>query len=83
MIVLAFAVNLLSARPDVPAAAGRPAAPAQGTDSMLLAAGILGATVMPHVIYVHSALTPNRIPAADEAERRIVARACAPTCCSP
>ena len=31
-----------------------------GTDSVLLATGILGATVMPHVIYVHSALTPLR-----------------------
>lgn len=74
VIVLAFAVNLLTAQPDVSAAAGGLLPRAQGTDSMLLAAGILGATVMPHVIYVHSALTPNRIPAADEAERRIVAK---------
>jgi len=33
-----------------------------GTDSVLLATGILGATVMPHVIYLHSALTQDRIP---------------------
>ena len=33
-----------------------------GTDSVLLACGILGATVMPHVIYLHSALTQERIP---------------------
>lgn len=32
-----------------------------GSESVLLAAGILGATVMPHVIYLHSALTQNRI----------------------
>ncbi|MGY1750039.1 Nramp family divalent metal transporter [Modestobacter sp. SYSU DS0511] len=31
-----------------------------GSESLLLATGILGATVMPHVIYVHSALTPGR-----------------------
>jgi len=31
-----------------------------GADSLLLATGILGATVMPHVIYVHSALTTGR-----------------------
>ena len=33
-----------------------------GTDSVLLAVGILGATVMPHVVYLHSALTlePDR-----------------------
>jgi len=32
-----------------------------GTESVLLATGILGATVMPHVIYLHSALTQGRI----------------------
>ncbi len=37
---------------------------------MLLAAGILGATVMPHVIYLHSALTRGRIVPRDEAEAR-------------
>ena len=42
----------------------------QGTDSVLLAAGILGATVMPHVIYLHSALTQDRIPPRDDDERR-------------
>ena len=33
----------------------------QGTESVLLAAGILGATVMPHALYLHSALTQDRI----------------------
>jgi manganese transport protein len=32
-----------------------------GTESVLLATGILGATVMPHVIFLHSALTQGRI----------------------
>jgi manganese transport protein len=45
-----------------------------GTDSVLLATGILGATVMPHVIYLHSALTQNRIPAHDDTERRRLLR---------
>jgi manganese transport protein len=36
-----------------------------GTESILLAAGILGATVMPHVIYLHSALTQGRIVTRD------------------
>ena len=40
-----------------------------GGGSVLLAAGILGATVMPHVIYLHSALTQDRIAARDEGER--------------
>jgi manganese transport protein len=45
-----------------------------GTDSILLAVGILGATVMPHVVYLHSALTSKRIPAEDVAERRELLR---------
>jgi manganese transport protein len=39
---------------------------------VLLAAGILGATVMPHVIYLHSALTQKRVVGANtEAKRKI------------
>lgn len=45
-----------------------------GSDSILLATGILGATVMPHVIYLHSALTQNRVVARDDAERRLLLR---------
>src|SRR5438128_1415276 len=41
-----------------------------GNESVLLAVGILGATVMPHVIYLHSALTQNRIVPRDESEAR-------------
>ncbi len=40
-----------------------------GTESVLLATGILGATVMPHVIFLHSALTQGRI-VVHEPERR-------------
>ncbi len=45
-----------------------------GTDSVLLAAAILGATVMPHVIWLHSALTQKRIPLRDDADRRRMLR---------
>jgi manganese transport protein len=45
-----------------------------GTDSILLATGILGATVMPHVIYLHSALTQDRIAARNDDERRRLLR---------
>jgi manganese transport protein len=41
-----------------------------GPESLLLATGILGATVMPHVIYLHSALTCRRDPAHTPAQRR-------------
>ncbi len=45
-----------------------------GASSLYLAVGILGATVMPHVIYLHSALTKGRMPCRDVAERGRVLR---------
>ena len=45
-----------------------------GTDSVMLAVGILGATVMPHVVYLHGALVQRRIPPRDDAERRSLLR---------
>ena len=45
-----------------------------GTESLLLATGIVGATVMPHVIYLHSALTQRRIVGRDDEERRKILR---------
>ena len=41
-----------------------------GTESILLATGILGATVMPHVVFLHSALTQHRIVPKDDAQAR-------------
>jgi manganese transport protein len=45
-----------------------------GTESVLLATGILGATVMPHVIYLHSALTQHRFDPRDDEEKRSLLR---------
>lgn len=45
-----------------------------GPESMLLVVGIIGATVMPHVVYLHSALTQNRIPPETARERRALLR---------
>jgi manganese transport protein len=45
-----------------------------GSGSVLLATGILGATVMPHVIYLHSALTQDRIRPRDNAEKQKLLR---------
>ena len=43
-----------------------------GSDAVLLSVGIIGATVMPHVIYLHSSLTQHRIvPHDDQDKRRI------------
>nr|WP_316047558.1 Nramp family divalent metal transporter [Planococcus glaciei] len=46
----------------------------QGVDSVMLAAGILGATVMPHAIYLHSALTQKRVIGKTEIERKQIFR---------
>ena len=46
----------------------------QGSSSVYLAVGIIGATVMPHAIYLHSALTKGRTPVRNEPERRRVLR---------
>jgi manganese transport protein len=45
-----------------------------GSDSIVLAVGIIGATVMPHVVYLHSALTQKRIVPTDDAERKELLR---------
>jgi manganese transport protein len=42
--------------------------------ALLLAVGIVGATVMPHALYLHSGLTQARMPVRDDAERRQVLR---------
>jgi manganese transport protein len=46
----------------------------QGSNSVMLAVGILGATVMPHVVYLHSALTATRMRTDDLAEKRVLLR---------
>jgi manganese transport protein len=46
----------------------------RGVNSVMLAVGILGATVMPHVVYLHSALTQNRVRTHDDDERRELVR---------
>jgi manganese transport protein len=43
-------------------------------EALLLAVGIIGATVMPHAVYLHSGLTQGRIPVHSDAERRKVLR---------
>ena len=45
-----------------------------GSDSLFLAIGIVGATVMPHVIYLHSYLTQGRVVASGPQEKRAIMR---------
>jgi manganese transport protein len=44
-------------------------------EALMLAVGIIGATVMPHAIYLHSGLTQARIPARNDSERGKIVRA--------
>jgi manganese transport protein len=75
VIVAAFAFEVFLARPSVGGVVTGLFTPRfDGTESVLLGAGILGATVMPHVIYLHSALTQRRIVGVTEVEKRKIFR---------
>ena len=71
VIVLCYLVELFVAPPHWAAFAFHSVVPQlAGPDSVTLAVGIIGATVMPHAIYLHSSLTQLRMPARNDAERR-------------
>jgi manganese transport protein len=75
VIVLAFAFQIFEAQPEGERIlAGLFTPQFAGTESVLLAAGILGATVMPHVIYLHSALTQRRVVGRTEEEKKKIFR---------
>jgi manganese transport protein len=74
VILLGFLYDTLRIGADGGGVAGGFIPGFAGGDSILLATGILGATVMPHVIYLHSALTQNRLQARDAEERRRLLR---------
>ncbi len=75
VIVVAFVVQVALAQPDPIEVGQHLVVPGfDGTESLLLAAGILGATVMPHVVYLHSALTQGRIRGRSAAELRQIQR---------
>jgi len=74
VVLLGFLYQAWEIGPDASEAAKGFIPHFAGTDSVLLAAGILGATVMPHVIYLHSALTQRRIEVRNDDERRRVMR---------
>jgi len=63
VIAICYVVETILDRPDLGLVAYHAVVPMfAGRESVLLATGILGATVMPHVIFLHSALMQNRIP---------------------
>jgi manganese transport protein len=74
IVFLGFLYDLLHVEVDTSAAAAGLVPHFSGSDSVMLAVGILGATVMPHVVYLHSALTSARIRPQGDTERRELLR---------
>jgi manganese transport protein len=74
-IALCYLVEMVLAPVDW-AAAGWGAIVPQLPDAgaLTIAVGIVGATIMPHAIFLHSGLTQNRAPTRDDRERRLVLR---------
>jgi len=75
IIALCYLVEVVIAHVDWAAAlihSFKPEIPDAG--ALLIAVGIIGATVMPHAIYLHSGLTQARTPGRDERERRMLIR---------
>jgi manganese transport protein len=69
VIAVCYVVEIFMARPDwLKVGQGLVIPRFDGKDSVVLAVGILGATVMPHVIFLHSALTQGRIVTRDPAQ---------------
>src|SRR5580704_8236488 len=68
IVFLGFAYDL-AAVGTAPGAIASGLVPSLPGGSVLLVAGIIGASVMPHVVYLHSALTKSRVPCRDDAER--------------
>ena len=75
VIVFAFGLNLLRSHPSTAGVVHGMFVPQfAGSESVLLAVGIIGATVMPHVIYLHSSLTQKRIVGANPGAKRKIFR---------
>jgi manganese transport protein len=75
MIAGCYVIEMGLVRPDWGQVLRHAVTPAfAGGESVLLATGILGATVMPHVIFLHSALTQGRIVVRDPAQLRRLLR---------
>jgi manganese transport protein len=74
IVFLGFAYDLLAVGTDPAGLAAGLVPSTAGTDGLLLVAGIIGATVMPHVVYLHSALTKSRVFCRDDGERRELLR---------
>jgi manganese transport protein len=70
VIAVGFAASFFVATPPPDAVVGGLVPRFRGTESVLLAAAILGATVMPHAVYLHSGLALDRHGHPDAGQRR-------------
>ncbi len=74
VVLVGFLYSLVAGGVDAAAAVGGLTPRFEGTDTVLLATGMLGATVMPHVIYLHGALTQSRYQRTTDQERQALLR---------
>src|SRR5262249_12390479 len=75
LIALCYVVELFIAPIDWASAAVHTVLPQiPDSEALLLSVGIIGATVMPHAVYLHSGLTQARMPVRNDSERRKVLR---------
>ncbi len=75
LIGLCYLVEMFIAPVDWGSAAFHTVVPQLAdAEALLLSVGIIGATVMPHAVYLHSGLTQARMPVRDNTERRKVLR---------
>jgi manganese transport protein len=71
VIAVSYLVETILDRPSLSVVLSHAFVPRlAGPESIVLAAGILGATVMPHAIYLHSSLTQSRIVVRDPSKLR-------------
>ena len=73
IVFCGFGYDLLAVGAD-PGGIAQGLIPSLPSGSLVIVAGIIGATVMPHVVYLHSALTKSRVRCRDDAERRELLR---------
>ena len=71
VIAVCYGAETILSKPNWGQVAYHSVVPWMGnSDAVLLAVGVIGATVMPHVVYLHSSLTKDRIVPRDDTEKK-------------
>jgi manganese transport protein len=74
VVALCYLVETFLSRPNWGQVAYHSVVPYVSSSTILVTVGIVGATIMPHVVYLHSALTQRRIVPRNETEARRIFR---------